>query len=149
MSAAVGVVVSSFDRSGDSSRSTGLSLDGSLCHTSETERLCLRVNRNAQSLSRGTLVNTTSATVDWFKKLDEKQTLQLSVGATRYATKNELIDNFNSNYLRASVSYSRVINGRISGGADLSARLLRSAGPDPDTDINGSLFLRYRLGDLG
>lgn len=149
VSGAVGVVVSSFDRSGDSSRSTGLSLDGSLCHTSETERLCLRVNRNAQSLSRGTLVNTTSATVDWFKKLDEKQTLQLSVGATRYATKNELIDNFNSNYLRASVSYSRVINGRISGGADLSARLLRSEGPDPDTDINGSLFLRYRLGDLG
>lgn len=149
VSGAIGVVYSSFDRTGDTSHSTGLSLDGSVCHNSETERLCGRLSRNAQSLSRGELVNTTSASLEWYKKLDEKQTLQASVGVTRYSTKNSLIDNFSSNYFRASVSYSRVINGRISGGADLSARLLRSEGPDPDADINGSLFLRYRLGDLG
>jgi hypothetical protein len=28
-------------------------------------------------------------------------------------------------------------------------RALRQDGPDPETDIGGSLFLRYRLGDLG
>ena len=149
VSGAIGVVLSSFDRAGDTSHSTGLSLDGSICHNSETERLCGRIARNAQSLSRGELVNTTSASLEWYKKLDEKQTLQASAGVTRYATKSSLIDNFRSHYFRASVSYSRVINGRLSGGADLSARLLRSEGPDPDTDLNGSVFLRYRLGDLG
>lgn len=149
VSGAVGVVLSSFDRAGDTSKSTGLSLDGSLCHNSETERLCARIARNAQSLSRGELVNTTSASLEWFKKLDEKQTLQASAGVTRYATKSSVVDNFRSNYFRASVSYSRIINGRLSGGADLSARMLRREGPDPDTDLNGSLFLRYRLGDLG
>jgi hypothetical protein len=34
------------------------------------------------------------------------------------------------------------------GGADLSARKLAEAGPDPKTDLNGSLFIRYRFGDV-
>ena len=45
--------------------------------------------------------------------------------------------------------FSRRIGQRLSVGADIGARALRQDGPDPDTDISGSLFVRYRLGDLG
>ncbi|NUT01647.1 MAG: hypothetical protein HOP96_11805 [Sphingomonas sp.] len=147
--ASAGVVFSSFDRDGQTDHSTGLSLDGSICHNSETERLCGRVGRNSSSLSRGALTTTTTAGVDWYKKLDDKQTVQVSAGATRYSSDDELVSNFSSTYLRAAASYSRKINGRLSGGADVSVRSLMADGPDPDPDLTGTLFVRYRLGDLG
>jgi hypothetical protein len=33
-------------------------------------------------------------------------------------------------------------------GLDLAARKLTQTGPDPKTDFNGSLFIRYRFGDV-
>jgi len=144
----IGVVFSNFDRDGDKSHNVGLSLNAGLCHSSETERLCGRIARTSQSLSRGALVNTTSANVDWYKKLDDKQTLQLSAGVSRYVSEDDLTSGFKSYYLRAAGSYSRKINNRLSGGADVSVRTLRAEGPDPDADFSGSLFLRYRLGDM-
>jgi hypothetical protein len=51
--------------------------------------------------------------------------------------------------LRLAASYSRRINERLSGGVDLGARKLRREGVDPDTDISGTVFVRYRIGDLG
>ncbi len=98
----IGVVFSSFDRDRDKSHNVGLSLNAGLCHSSETERLCGRIARNSQSLSRGELVNTTSANLDWYKKLDDKQTLTASAGVSRYATEMLLTERFRSHYLRAA-----------------------------------------------
>jgi hypothetical protein len=145
----IGVSFSRFQRDGESDHSTSLVFDGSICHSSETERLCGRIARSSQSLSRAALSNSTSANVDWYKKLDDKQTVQLSAGVTRYVTDDQLTSNFKSHYFRVAASYSRKINDRLSGGADVSGRWLRQNGPDPDGDLTGSLFLRYRLGDLG
>ena len=145
----IGVSFSRFQRDGESDNSTSLVFDGSICHSSETERLCGRVARSSQSLSRAALSNSTSVNADWYKKLDDKQTVQLSAGVSRYVTDDQLTSNFKSHYFRVAASYSREINGRLSGGADVSGRWLRQNGPDPDGDLTGSLFLRYRLGDLG
>lgn len=145
----IGVSFSRFQRDGESDHSTSLVFDGSICHSSETERLCGRIARSSQSLSRAALSNSSSVNVDWYKRLDDKQTVQLSTGVTRYVTDDQLTSNFKSHYFRIAASYSRKINGRLSGGADVSGRWLRQNGPDPDGDLTGSLFLRYRLGDLG
>ena len=146
--ASVGASFSSSERTGQKDHSTGLSVDSSVCNNSETERLCGRVTRNSTSLSRGALVTTTTVGVDWFKNLDDKQTVQLSASASRYSSDDDLANNFKSTHWRAAANYSRVISTRLSGGADLGIRRLSTEGPDPDTDLSGSLFLRYRLGDF-
>jgi hypothetical protein len=51
-------------------------------------------------------------------------------------------------YDRAAASYSRRIATRLFGGVNLAARKLTQNGPDPKTDLNASLFIRYRLGDV-
>ena len=98
--------------------------------------------------SRSALVTNTSLGVDWFKKLDEDQTIQLSASVVRYSADDEFDDNYDTNHFRLAGSYSRRVSGRLSAGADVGVRALRQDGIDPDTDISGSLFVRYRLGDL-
>ncbi|HET6941285.1 MAG TPA: hypothetical protein VFH89_03890, partial [Sphingomicrobium sp.] len=147
-SASVGVSFASFDRITGSSNSTDLSLDGSICHTSETERLCGRVARYTESQSRNSIVTTSSIGVNWFKRLDEDQTIQLAASYIHYSSDFEVLDNLDSNYFDLAGSYSRKIGNRLSAGADLSARKLAQDGPDPEMDISGSLFVRYRLGDI-
>ena len=139
----------SVDRGLNEVHSTNLSVNGSLCKTTESERLCGRVSRYAQTSASTALVTTNSVGVDWFKKLDEAQTLQLSASVVHYVSEDALADERKSNYLRLAASYSRRINERLSGGVDLGARKLRREGVDPDTDISGTVFVRYRIGDLG
>lgn len=148
-SVALGVTFASIDRGVNERHSTNLSVNGSLCKTTESERLCGRVSRYAQTSATSALVTTNSVGVDWFKKLDEAQTLQLSASVVHYVSEDALNDKRKSDYLRLAASYSRRINERLSGGVDLGARNLHREGPDPDTDISGTVFIRYRIGDLG
>ena len=90
--ASVGASFSSSERAGQNNHSTGLSVNSSVCHNTETERLCGRATRNSTSLSRGALVTTTTVGVDWFKELDDKQTVQLSASASRYSSDDELVE---------------------------------------------------------
>jgi hypothetical protein len=149
VSGGVGVSFSDIERNGDSSNSTSLSFNGSVCNTTENDRFCGRVSRYSNSTSRSALVTTTSLGVDWFRKLDAAQTIQLSASVVRYVADDELDDNFKTNHFRLAGSYSRTISGRLSAGADVGVRALRRDGVDPDTDFSGSLFVRYRVGDLG
>lgn len=149
-SASVGISFSSVDEDlGGSDSSTNLSLDASLCRSMEFDRFCARVARYAQSSSRAAVVTTTSVGVDWFKKLDENQTIQLTAAVLRYVSEFQPLQDFRTHHYRLAASYSRRIDTRLSAGADVGIRSLRQDGPDPDADIGGSVFLRYRLGDLG
>jgi hypothetical protein len=149
-SAAVGVSFSNVEGPlGGSDDTTNLSLDGSICRSLETDRFCGNVSRYAQSSSRASVVTTTSVGLDWYKQLDEDSTLQLSTSIVRYDSQLATVASFRSHHFRLAASYSRSIGQRLSVGADIGARALRQDGPDADPDIGGSLFLRYRLGDLG
>jgi hypothetical protein len=116
-----------------------------------TESLCAQVARNAQSTADASAITMTSASANWFKKLDEKQTIQLSAGYVKYSGAGEdLVDEqgLGTSQLRAAASYSRSLNDRLSLGADAGVRSFRRVGEDPDPDLSGSLFIRYRLGDV-
>jgi len=149
VSAGIGVSFADTERGGVSNNSTNLSFNGSACRTLENDRFCGRVARLSNSTSRSALVTSTSLGLDWFKKLDEDQTLQVSASVIRYVSDQDLGDNLKTHHFRLAGSYSRRINGRLSAGADVGVRALRRAGADPDTDVSGSMFVRYRLGDLG
>jgi hypothetical protein len=149
-SAPVGVTFSKVDQElGGSDSSTNVSLDASLCRSMEFDRFCGHVARYAQSSSRAALFTTTSVGVDWYKKLDADSTIQLSAGVVRYVSETQALQDFRTHHFRLAASYSRRINTRLSAGADVGFRSLRRDGPDPNADIGGSAFLRYRLGDLG
>jgi hypothetical protein len=147
--AAIGISFSNVDRDTGNSKSTNVSLRASICQKSETERLCGRVSRFSQSASSSALLTTTSAGVDWYKELDATQSLTLSASVTRFVSDDVINDNREAQHYRIAASYSRRIDPRFFVGADVSARKLSRDGPDSDTDLSGSLFLRYRLGDLG
>jgi len=53
-----------------------------------------------------------------------------------------------STYAHAAASYTRRFGGRVFGGVNLAALKLTQNGPDPKVNLNASVFLRYRLGDL-
>lgn len=144
----LGVSFSSFDRLTGNGHSTNLSFDGSVCHTSPTERFCGRVARYMESQSQNSLVTTNSIGVNWFKILDDKQSVQLAANYIHYSSDFRILTDLKSNYFNLAGSYSRKIGNRLSGGVDLSVRKLAQTGPDPDVDFSGSLFVRYRLGDL-
>ena len=148
-SGGVGVSFTNVDRGGDSSSSTDLALHGSLCRTTEQERLCANVQRYSQSSGIASIVTSTQAGVDWYRKLDASQTIQLSAGYTHYVQDDVLGDQIKSNYFRAAASYDRRFNERFSVGGEINARAFHQTGPDADNDYGGTLFLRYRLGDLG
>ena len=147
--AALGVSFAKVERFGDTDNSTNFSADGSICRTTATERLCARLAQYSSASATEGLVTTSSLGVDWFKRLDVNQTIQLSASAVRYEIDDPIFDTGPSHHYRVAASYSRRINDRLSAGADLGARTLRLDGPDPDADFSGSLFVRYRLGDLG
>jgi len=150
VSAGIGASFADVKRGGDSNSSTNLSFNGSACRTTEFDRFCGRVARYSNSTSRSALVTATSVGLDWFRKLDEDQTLQVSASFIRYVSDEDLVDKTRTHHFRLAGSYSRRISGRMSAGADVGVRALRrDDGPDPDSDVSGSLFVRYRLGDLG
>lgn len=146
-SAAVGLIFAEQGSPGDQQRSTNISLSGSVCHTDGSGRFCGRLARYAQSASRANLVVTTSAGIDWFKKLDATQTLQLSASAVRYVADNAITNNLKSTHFLFAANYSRKLRERLTVGANAAVRDLQQQGPDPKKDISGSVFLRYRIGD--
>jgi hypothetical protein len=145
---AIGVTLARVDSGGDDNSSTNLSFRGSLCRSGETERFCGNVSRHAQNSAVADLVTTTSVGFDWFKRLSEDQTLQLSASASRYSTKDVFGDDFNTHHLRAAGNYDHRISNRLFAGVSAGLRSLSRDGPDPDMDVTGSGYLRYRFGDV-
>lgn len=146
--AAFGVTYRNRDIDGDSDGSFGLALDASVCRSLERSRFCGRVSRYNQNTVAADLLTTTSAGVDYSHTLDQNSSVQLSGSVIRYGGRRILDRMVNSTYFVTSAAYNRRINDRLTGGLNASARRLSQFGPDPDSDVSGSVFLRYRLGDL-
>jgi hypothetical protein len=131
-------------------RTTGLSAQASLCGQGETNYYCANVSADEQTATTAGPARSLSAGFDYSQRLDANQSIDLSASVTRYSTPTSVIvgQNFSSaTYYRAAAAYSRRIGGRLFGGVNLAARKLTQNGPDPKTDLNASLFVRYRLGD--
>ncbi len=154
--AAIGVLAIHQDSFGVSDNSVSPSFSGSLCKLSTNTSFCAHVARDAQSTLNSRISNgsghaaiTTTGSLDYFRRLSAKDTIQASLSATRYSSSA-----FNSHspvsttYVSGVVGYDRKIGNRLAAGVEGGVRKLFQVGPDPDLDFNASLYLRYRLGDL-
>jgi hypothetical protein len=149
-SAALGFVRTREESSvdGDERSSFDLALDGSLCRNLEFERICARVARRAQSSILGGSTTSTSAAFDYYRRLSAKDTVQLTASAIRSGNPRILGSDQRSTFYSLAGSYDRMLNDRLSAGANLVGRKLTAIGPDPRLDLGGSIFVRYRLGDV-
>jgi hypothetical protein len=150
-SGAIGVSFARIDNGLIVRRTTGLAGEANLCGQGETSFFCARVAADEQTATTAGPARSLSAGVDFTRRLDADQTIQFSLGATRYSTPTSVVvgRNFSSaDYFRGATAYTRRLGTRLFGGINLAARKLTQNGPDPKTDLNASLFIRYRLGDV-
>ena len=150
LSAAAGVVRTDQDLGGlgGNHSSYDLALDGSLCRDAQFERICARVARRTQSSIVGRAPVSTSAGLDYFRRLSTNDTLQASASVVRSGNFRILGVDQDSTFYTLSASYDRKLNERLGVGVNLAARKLSSFDSDPRKDIGGSAYLRYRIGDV-
>lgn len=147
--AGVGFVVTRQDSGvAGSDSSINLALDGSLCRNLDNERMCVRIARQTQSSVLGGAPTSTSASLEYYRRLTSKDQLQLSGTAVRSGALRASFLNKRSSFYTLAASYDRQVNDRLSAGVNGAVRKLTAVGPDPRTDVGGSVFLRYRFGDI-
>ncbi|MEO8454959.1 MAG: hypothetical protein ABI454_07355, partial [Sphingomicrobium sp.] len=154
----VGLLAIYAHRNGESSHSYSPSFSAALCKSGENSRLCATASRTAQtpltivsssqSFPRGTAVST-NFSLNYTRLLGEGGSLRALVNATHSSRANLLPDGqTRATYVSALVGYDRKIGNRLFGGATVGARKLFQSGTDPRPDYNGSIYIRYRIGDL-
>jgi hypothetical protein len=150
-SGAVGASFASTDDGISTRHSTGLAANANLCSTGEHDQLCARATIDQQASTLAGPAKTITAGVDYSRRLDADQTIRFSLNGSHYSTPTSVVVGqpfSNSTYLRGAADYTRRLSDRWFGGVDVAARKITRDGPDPKADISGSLFIRYRLGDL-
>lgn len=148
---AIGVTFSRFENGVTTRHATGLSAQATLCGHGELDQYCARASISQQAATTAGPAKTVSAGVDYSRQLGPDSRLGLSADISRYSAPISVIAGrtfSSSTYYRIAADYSRRLNGRLFGGVNLAARKLSQSGPDPKTDFDASLFIRYRFGDL-
>jgi hypothetical protein len=154
--AAVGVMAIEQRSLGEKHSSVTPSFSGSLCNVGEASQFCARVSRDAQSALSSSVLNgqreatiNTSIGADYFRRLSRDASISASLTAVHYNSAQSLNgERLKSTYFSGVLGYDRRVGNRLFAGVQGGARKLFQTGPDPKLDLNGSVYLRYRLGDL-
>jgi hypothetical protein len=148
-SLAVGFVRSEQDLGnlGGSNSGIDLALDASMCRQLEFEKICARASRRTQSSVIGASPTSSSLGAEYYRRLTAKDQFQANFAVVRTDSVRELGLPEQSFYTLAG-NYDRQVSDRFSVGTSLAARKLSTSGPDPKSDLGGSVFVRYRLGSL-
>jgi len=147
----IGVSFGEADNGGVTSHSTGITASLAACSRGDRENFCGRVSIDQQAATVAGPARTIDVGVDYSRQLGPDDSIRFSVNASRFSspvifTTTPVFSR--AVYVRGAADYSRRIGNRFSGGVSLAARKVTRNGPDPRADFSGSLFIRYRLGDL-
>lgn len=147
----IGVSFAESDDGITTSHSTGLTASVTACSRGDRDSFCGRASVDQQAATVAGPARTIDVGVDYSRQLGPDDSIRLSVNATRFSSP-VIFTTFpsfsRSFYVRGAADYSRRIGDRLFGGVNVSARKVTRNGPDPRADFSGSLFIRYRLGDL-
>jgi hypothetical protein len=151
LNGAVGASFSSIDDGIETRHSTGLAASVTLCNAGEYSHLCARAAVDQTAATVAGPAKSISAGVDYSRQLDANSSIYLSVDGSHYSSPISLVSGqtfSTSTYYRAAASYTRSFGHRLFGGVNVAGRKLAEKGPDPKADLNASLFIRYRFGDM-
>jgi hypothetical protein len=150
-SGAAGVSFASVDDGVSTRHSTGFTGNANLCSIGVRGHLCLSGTVDQQAATVAGPARNISIGADYSRRLTADDTINFSLSANRYSSPTSVITGrtfSHATYVRAAGDYSRRLSDRWFGGVTLAARKVTQTGPDPDADVSGSLFIRYRLGDV-
>ena len=102
----------------------------------------------SESRRAGSLLTSTTAEVDYSRQLNANESIQIAFSVSRYSTTISGLDDVRTTYLTFLTGYDRKLGQRLAVGANAGARRVLFAGRDPKTDYSGTVYLRYRLGDI-
>jgi len=131
-------------------------ISGSLCRRGEKDKLCAQISHDVQPSSgafrpdqeNGASISTVGS-VTYLRNLGERESVQASLIAGRYSLPgSELHGGGRRTEFSALAGYDKGIGARLAAGFNVGARRISFPGPDPKTDITGSVYLRYRFGDI-
>ena len=148
---ALGLSYASIDDGLSSRHSTGVAADAALCSRGDRDQFCARASINQETATVAGPARSVSVGVDYSRRLDANQTIRFSLDGNRYSSPTSLITSqtfSHATYVRGAADYTRRLGDRWFAGASVAARKITESGPDPKADISGSIFIRYRLGDL-
>ena len=155
----IGLLAVYSHRLGLSDHSYSPSFSANICKSGVQSNFCASVSRTAQTplsirtapTARGAAIST-SFNLNYSRTLGEGQTIRALVSAATSSRVSavSVIDEgrFRTTYVSGLAGYDRKVGNRLYAGASAGARKLFQTGPDPKTDFNGNLYLRYRLGDI-
>lgn len=155
--ARVGAMFIQQNREGITDHSVTPSFSVGLCSTGEMSSFCGNITRDAQSavgssfgvVGAGQTTVTTSGSLSYFRRIGPQDTIQVSLSGSNYTTPNSVDgQKIHSTLVSAVAGYDRKIGHRLAAGVSLAARRLFQDGPDPNSDLNGTIYVRYRIGDL-
>lgn len=151
LSGALGASFASIDDGLTTRHSTGLSANAALCSTGQNGSLCGRIAIDQETATTAGPAKVISAGVDYSRQLDADSSLAFSLAADHYSSPISVVSGqrFSSTtYYHAAAEYSRRVGHRLFGGVNLAVRKAAESGPDPRADLNASVFVRYRFGDV-
>ena len=151
LSGALGISYASIDDGVTTRHSTGVAADASLCSRGDRDQFCARASINQEATTAAGPARNIMLGVDYSRRLDAYQTIRFSLDANRYSSPTSFVTGqtfSHATYVRAAADYTRSLGHRLFGGVSVAARKLTERGPDPRADVSGSVFIRYRLGDL-
>ena len=151
LNGSAGVSFASVDDGIKTNHSIGFAGDVSLCSTTVRGHLCAHGSVSQTTATSAGPAKSINVGLDYVRQLDANQSIQFSVNANRYKSPTAFVvgTTFSrATYFRAAADYSHRFGNRWFGGVSLAARKINETGPDPKADVSGSLFIRYRLGDI-
>jgi hypothetical protein len=151
LSGAVGVSFASVDNGISTHHSTGLTANANLCSINPRGHLCIVGSIDQEAATVAGPARNISVGADYSRRLNADDTIDFSLSGNRYSSPISVITGrtfSHATYVRAAGNYTHRLNDRWFGGVTLAARKVTQSGPDPDADVSGSLFIRYRLGDV-
>jgi hypothetical protein len=146
LSGSVGATVSRVSRGGTDLHSTDPSFSASICNDGSAQRLCATAAHYAQSLGVAELAKTTAFGLDWVRALDARQTVELSAGYQHYSRGQTDLATSVDQY-HGGARYTRRLANALAIGGDFSARRFGDFEANSRTDVTGTLFVRYRIGE--
>jgi hypothetical protein len=148
---AIGVSFSRIDTGTLIRHTSGLSASANLCGRGELDQYCARVAVDEEAATTAGPAKSISGGIDYSRQLNASDTIQFSLSAAHYSSPISVVSGVtfsDADYYRAAAAYTRKLSHRLFGGVNLAARKVTQNGPDPKTDLNASLFVRYRFGDV-
>ena len=123
-------------------------LDASVCRKTDAVSYCGRASYSTEAASQ-TALKTVRVGVDYFNRLNAKDTLQANVNLIRNSGDDSETGGSNATYYSAGASFGRKFSDRLSAGANIGARKVVEKGEgEVPLDLSASAFVRYRLGDI-